>query len=136
MKGRKQATGSQRIRFYVKRDALQRSWVKVLKIFIQNWALLAHIHLHLLGASFTKLKQGPYLVEKPESLRHALIFIGFTYYKHKVIKFALANSYDYPHKNYIVNIFLSLRILNPITHRKFSKISLFSKKIDIYSDLI
>jgi len=28
-------------------------------IFIQNWALLAHIHLHLLDASFTKLKQGP-----------------------------------------------------------------------------
>jgi len=29
-------------------------------IFIQNRALLVHIHLHLLGASFTKLKQGPF----------------------------------------------------------------------------
>ncbi|MHC4242870.1 MAG: hypothetical protein ACYSU4_10730, partial [Planctomycetota bacterium] len=48
-------------------------------IFIQNWALLAHIHLHLLGASFTKLKQGPYLVEKPEFLRHALILIDLVY---------------------------------------------------------
>ena len=70
----------QRIRFYVNRDALQRSWVRVLKIFIQNWALLAHIHLHILGASFTKLRQGPYFVEKPEFLRHALISIGPTYY--------------------------------------------------------
>jgi len=91
-----QATGFQRIRFYVNRDALRRSWVRVLKICIQNWALLAHIHLHLLGASFTKLKQGLYFVQKPEFLRHALIFIGFMYYRHKVIKFVLFNSYEYP----------------------------------------
>jgi len=31
-----------------------------LKNFIQIRALLAHIQLHLLGASFTKLKQGPF----------------------------------------------------------------------------
>jgi len=53
LKAEKQATCSQRIQFYVNRDALQRSRVRVLKIFIQNWALLAHIHLNLLGASFT-----------------------------------------------------------------------------------
>ena len=41
-------------------DARQRSWVRVLKNFIQNRALPAHIHLHLLGTSFTKLKQGPF----------------------------------------------------------------------------
>jgi hypothetical protein len=29
-------------------------------LFIQNWALLAHIHLHLVGACFTKLMQGPF----------------------------------------------------------------------------
>jgi hypothetical protein len=34
--------------------------LRVLKIFIRNWALLAHIHLHLMGASFTELKQGPF----------------------------------------------------------------------------
>jgi len=31
-----------------------------LKNFIQNWALLAHIHLHLMGARFTELKQGSF----------------------------------------------------------------------------
>jgi len=60
MKGRKQATGFQQIRFYVKRDARQFSWVRVLKNFIQNWALLAHTQLHLRGARFTELKQGPF----------------------------------------------------------------------------
>ncbi len=41
-------------------NALQGSWVRVLKIFIQIRALLAHIHLHLLGARFTEHKQGPF----------------------------------------------------------------------------
>jgi hypothetical protein len=26
-----------------------------------NWALPEHIHLHLMGARFTELKQGPFL---------------------------------------------------------------------------
>jgi hypothetical protein len=52
----------------------------------RKWALLAHIHKHIMGARFTEHKQGPYFVEKPEFLRHTLIFIGLTYYRHEAIQ--------------------------------------------------
>jgi hypothetical protein len=42
----------------------------------------------------------------------------------------------YPQKNYMIDTFHSHRILNPITHKKLSKKSVFTQKIDIYSDSI
>jgi hypothetical protein len=42
----------------------------------------------------------------------------------------------YPQKNQMIDTFLFLRILNPISHLKFQEISVFSQKIDIYSDLV
>ena len=40
---------------------------------------------------------------------------------------------DIPHWNYMIDIFICLRLLNLILTRNFQKISVFSQKIDIYS---
>ncbi len=42
----------------------------------------------------------------------------------------------YPQKNYMIDTFIFIRLLNPISHRKFSRIFVFSQKIEIYSDSI
>ena len=39
-------------------------------------------------------------------------------------------------KNYMINTSLFIRILNPIRHKKMSKISVYFQKMNIYSDLI
>jgi len=36
----------------------------------------------------------------------------------------------------MTDTFFSHRILNPITHKKLSKKSVFTQRIDIYSDLV
>jgi len=39
-------------------------------------------------------------------------------------------------KNYMIDALHFIRLLNPISHRNFQEISVFSQKIDIYSDSI
>ena len=42
----------------------------------------------------------------------------------------------HPQKNYMIDTFLLIRILNPKKMKNFQKIFVFSQKIDIYSDSI
>ncbi len=43
---------------------------------------------------------------------------------------------QYPQKNYMIDIFHFIRILNPILMKNYQEIFVFSQKIDIYSDLV